>query len=182
VDMSAGDQPMNRRGAVQGCVAAGVGQGCLEAAVYDKGGQLVSCSFMDTTIARGRQPAEHFVGPRSRVMPHHPVGVKGLRRGVGAIGSPPALINRRFVDALRRYEAFPASRHAGRPRQLWSYPVRPIEDGCRLTRDPGSRVRVLGNATLRQLDQRQGLGTRNDVRVSPIRAGQTSPICEAAWQ
>ncbi|HEX4261959.1 MAG TPA: xanthine dehydrogenase family protein molybdopterin-binding subunit [Acetobacteraceae bacterium] len=109
--------PMIVEGQVQGGVAQGIGQALLEHAVYDDQGQLVSGSFMDYTMPRFDTVPNITVGTEVTLCTHNPLGVKGCGE-VGAIGSPPAVINA-VVDALRDYNVrhieMPAT-----PQKIWS--------------------------------------------------------------
>ena len=93
--------PMIVEGQVQGGVAQGIGQALLESAVYDAGGQLLSGSFMDYTMPRADNLPNITVGTENTLCTHNPLGAKGCGE-VGAIGSPPAVINA-VVDALKEY-------------------------------------------------------------------------------
>jgi carbon-monoxide dehydrogenase large subunit len=94
--------PMIVEGQVQGGVAQGIGQALLENAVYDAGAQLVTGSFMDYQMPRANDMAEVMhVTTENTMCTHNPLGSKGVGE-VGAIGSPPAVINA-VVDALRDY-------------------------------------------------------------------------------
>jgi carbon-monoxide dehydrogenase large subunit len=57
--------------------------------------------MMDYTMPRADNIPNIFVGTESTVCTHNPLGAKGVGE-VGAIGSPPAVINA-VVDALRDY-------------------------------------------------------------------------------
>jgi aerobic carbon-monoxide dehydrogenase large subunit len=109
--------PMIVEGQVQGGVAQGIGQALLENAVYDKGGQLLSGSMMDYTMPRADNLPNIKVATEVTLCTHNPLGVKGCGE-VGAIGSPPAIINA-VIDALKDYDVrhldMPAS-----PQKLWS--------------------------------------------------------------
>ena len=109
--------PMIVEGQVQGGIAQGVGQALLECALYDDQAQLVSGSFMDYTMPRADNLPNILVGTESTLCTHNPLGVKGCGE-VGAIGSPPAVINA-VVDALSAYKVrhidMPAS-----PQKIWS--------------------------------------------------------------
>jgi carbon-monoxide dehydrogenase large subunit len=104
-------------GQVQGGVAQGIGQALLEHAVYDESGQLLSGSMMDYTMPRADDLPNITVGNETTLCTHNPLGVKGCGE-VGAIGSPPAVINA-LVDALKGYGVrhieMPAT-----PQKLWS--------------------------------------------------------------
>ncbi|WP_203074894.1 xanthine dehydrogenase family protein molybdopterin-binding subunit [Falsiroseomonas ponticola] len=93
--------PMIVEGQVQGGVAQGIGQALLEAAVYDAEGQLISGSMMDYTMPRADDLAPVSVATHTTLCTHNPLGVKGCGE-VGAIGSPPAVMNA-VVDALRDF-------------------------------------------------------------------------------
>ncbi len=109
--------PMIVEGQVQGGVAQGIGQALLERAVYDEAGQLLSGSYMDYTMPRADNVPNITVGTEITLCTHNPLGVKGCGE-VGAIGSPPAVINA-VVDALKDYGVrhldMPAT-----PQKLWS--------------------------------------------------------------
>jgi carbon-monoxide dehydrogenase large subunit len=109
--------PMIVEGQVQGGVAQGIGQALLENAVYDEQGQLVTGSFMDYTMPRAHDFPNITVGTEVTLCTHNPLGSKGVGE-VGAIGSPPSVINA-VVDALRDYGVrhvdMPAS-----PQKIWS--------------------------------------------------------------
>ena len=94
--------PMIVEGQVQGGVAQGIGQALLEQVVYDESGQLVTGSYMDYTMPRADNVPNISVGTEVTLCTHNPLGVKGCGE-VGAIGSPPAVINA-VVDALRDYD------------------------------------------------------------------------------
>jgi carbon-monoxide dehydrogenase large subunit len=93
--------PMIVEGQVQGGVAQGIGQALLEAAIYDGNGQLISGSMMDYTMPRADDLAPVSVATHTTLCTHNPLGVKGCGE-VGAIGSPPAVMNA-VIDALRDY-------------------------------------------------------------------------------
>ncbi|MBU6497995.1 MAG: xanthine dehydrogenase family protein molybdopterin-binding subunit [Rhodospirillales bacterium] len=109
--------PMIVEGQVQGGVAQGIGQALLENAAYDAEGQLLSGSFMDYTMPRADDLPNITVGTESTLCTHNPLGAKGCGE-VGAIGSPPAVINA-VIDALKdfgvRHLDMPAS-----PQKLWA--------------------------------------------------------------
>jgi aerobic carbon-monoxide dehydrogenase large subunit len=109
--------PMIVHGQVHGGVVQGIGQALLEHAVYDAGGQLLSGSYMDYTMPRADNVPSIHVGTESTLCTHNPLGVKGVGE-VGAIGSPPAVINA-VVDALKDYGV----RHMNMPataEKIWS--------------------------------------------------------------
>jgi aerobic carbon-monoxide dehydrogenase large subunit len=109
--------PMIVEGQVQGGVAQGIGQALMEGCSYDAGGQLLSGSFMDYTMPRANDIPNMSVATENTMCTHNPLGSKGCGE-VGAIGSPPAVINA-VVDALREYGV----RHLDMPAtgaKLWS--------------------------------------------------------------
>ncbi|HEX3996283.1 MAG TPA: xanthine dehydrogenase family protein molybdopterin-binding subunit [Acetobacteraceae bacterium] len=109
--------PMIVEGQVQGGIAQGVGQALLEAAVYDASGQLMSGSMMDYTMPRADNLPNIQVATENTMCTHNPLGSKGCGE-VGAIGSPPAVINA-IVDALKDYGV----RHMNMPAtsgKIWS--------------------------------------------------------------
>ncbi len=109
--------PMIVEGQIQGGVAQGIGQALLENAVYDAEAQLVSGSFMDYQMPRALDIPNISVGTETTLCTHNPLGVKGCGE-VGAIGSPPAVINA-VVDALSEYGV----RHVDMPassQKIWS--------------------------------------------------------------
>ncbi|MCS6892838.1 MAG: xanthine dehydrogenase family protein molybdopterin-binding subunit [Rhodovarius sp.] len=109
--------PMIVAGQVQGGVAQGVGQALLEVCRYSADGQLLSGSLMDYCLPRADDLAPVSVATHTTLCTHNPLGVKGCGE-VGAIGSPPAVINA-VVDALRDYGVrhidMPAT-----PARIWS--------------------------------------------------------------
>jgi aerobic carbon-monoxide dehydrogenase large subunit len=109
--------PMIVEGQVQGGVAQGIGQALLENAVYDADGQLLSGSMMDYTMPRADNLPNIKVGTEVTLCTHNPLGVKGCGE-VGAIGSPPAIINA-IVDALKDYGVRHIDMPATAPK-LWS--------------------------------------------------------------
>ncbi|MGH6959085.1 MAG: xanthine dehydrogenase family protein molybdopterin-binding subunit, partial [Dongiaceae bacterium] len=91
--------PMIVEGQIQGGLAQGIGQALLENCVYDnKTGQILSGSFMDYTMPRAHDLPSFKVGTHNTMCTHNPLGSKGCGE-VGAIGSPPAVINA-VLDAL----------------------------------------------------------------------------------
>ncbi len=109
--------PMIVEGQVHGGLAQGIGQALLENAVYDKDAQLVSGSFMDYQMPRAHDFPQLYVATENTLCTHNPLGSKGVGE-VGAIGSPPSVINA-VVDALREYGVrhldMPAS-----PQKIWT--------------------------------------------------------------
>ena len=90
--------PMIVEGQVQGGVAQGIGQALLEGCVYDDTGQLLTGSLNDYCMPRADDLPNISVGTHTTLCAHNTLGVKGCGE-VGAIGSPPAVINA-IVDAL----------------------------------------------------------------------------------
>ena len=90
--------PMIVEGQVHGGVAQGIGQALLEGCVYDASGQLLTGSYMDYTMPRADNLPNLNVGTQSVMGASNPLEVKGVGE-VGAIGSPPAVINA-VLDAL----------------------------------------------------------------------------------
>ncbi|HTC12237.1 MAG TPA: xanthine dehydrogenase family protein molybdopterin-binding subunit [Acetobacteraceae bacterium] len=109
--------PMIVEGQVQGGVAQGIGQALLENAVYDSSGQLLSGSMMDYTMPRADNLPNITVGTESTMCTHNPLGAKGCGE-VGAIGSPPAIINA-LIDALKDYRVRHINMPASAPK-IWS--------------------------------------------------------------
>src|SRR5271165_4878746 len=109
--------PMIVEGQVQGGVAQGIGQALLENAVYDSGGQLLSGSMMDYTMPRADNLPNIAVGTETTLCTHNPLGAKGCGE-VGAIGSPPAIINA-VIDALKEYGVRHINMPASAPK-IWS--------------------------------------------------------------
>ncbi len=109
--------PMIVEGQVQGGVAQGIGQALYETAVYDADAQLLTGSMMDYVVPHADQVPNITVGNEVTLCTHNPLGAKGVGE-VGAIGSPPAVVNA-VVDALREYGVrhidMPAS-----PQKIWS--------------------------------------------------------------
>ena len=109
--------PMIVEGQIQGGVAQGIGQALLETAIYDKAGQLLSGSMMDYTMPRADNLPNFNVSTENTMCTHNPLGSKGCGE-VGAIGSPPAIMNA-VIDALKDFGV----RHIDMPAtgpKLWS--------------------------------------------------------------
>ncbi len=110
--------PMIVEGQIHGGVAQGIGQALLESCVYEAGsGQLVTGSYMDYCMPRADNISRSIgVQTVATHCTHNELGVKGCGE-VGAIGSPPALINA-LVDALSplgvRHVEMPAT-----PKRVW---------------------------------------------------------------
>ncbi|MDX2102633.1 MAG: xanthine dehydrogenase family protein molybdopterin-binding subunit [Alphaproteobacteria bacterium] len=93
--------PMIVEGQIHGGVAQGIGQALLEQCVYDDSGQLLTGSMMDYCMPRADDLPSFHVENHTTLCTHNPLGVKGCGE-VGAIGSPPAVMNA-VVDALKGY-------------------------------------------------------------------------------
>jgi len=91
--------PMIVEGQIHGGLAQGIGQALLERCAYDGGGQLVSGSFMDYTVARA-DDLPPFVTECDESQPctHNPLGAKGCGEA-GSIGAPAAVVSA-VLDAL----------------------------------------------------------------------------------
>ena len=70
----------------------------LEGCVYDDDGQLLTGSYMDYTMPRADDLPNFDVATQSVMGASNPLEVKGVGE-VGAIGSPPAVVNA-ILDAL----------------------------------------------------------------------------------
>lgn len=91
--------PQIVEGQIHGGVAQGIGEALFEEVVYDRGGNLVTSTFVDLTIPTAVE-LPHFVTDRtSTPSPATPLGAKGVGEA-GAIGSTPAVVNA-VHDALR---------------------------------------------------------------------------------
>ncbi|MBT5415332.1 MAG: molybdopterin-dependent oxidoreductase, partial [Rhodospirillaceae bacterium] len=90
--------PMIVEGQVQGGIAQGIGQALYEACVYDSDGQLVTGSYNDYNMPKADLIPNMRVQTHNTLCTHNPLGVKGVGE-VGAIGSPPAVMNA-VLDAL----------------------------------------------------------------------------------
>ena len=111
--------PMIVEGQVHGGIAQGVGQALLEGAVYDKGGQLVTASFMDYTMPRAADLPSYKVAMTNTPCPSNPLGVKGCGEA-GAIAAPAAVMNA-ITDALGHEEIdMPAN-----PQAVWRAAQKP---------------------------------------------------------
>jgi carbon-monoxide dehydrogenase large subunit len=108
--------PMIVAGQVHGGVAQGIGQALLEEAIYDPEGQLLTGSYMDYCMPRADNLPSIQVAHETTLCTHNSLGVKGCGE-VGAIGSPPAVINA-VLDALTDFGvediAMPAT-----PARVW---------------------------------------------------------------
>jgi carbon-monoxide dehydrogenase large subunit len=90
--------PMIVEGQVQGGIAQGIGQALYESCVYDSDGQLVTGSYNDYNMPKADLIPNMRVQTHNTLCTHNPLGVKGVGE-VGAIGSPPAVMNA-VLDAL----------------------------------------------------------------------------------
>lgn len=90
--------PMIVAGQVHGGVAQGIGQALYEGCRYDETGQLLTGSLMDYAMPRADRIPAMEVATEITLCAHNSMGVKGCGE-VGAIGSPPAVINA-VIDAL----------------------------------------------------------------------------------
>ncbi|HMJ41847.1 MAG TPA: xanthine dehydrogenase family protein molybdopterin-binding subunit [Pseudolabrys sp.] len=103
--------PMIVEGQVHGGIAQGVGQAMMEAALYDKEGQLVTGSMMDYTMPRAHDLPSFHVGLTETKSPSNPLGIKGCGEA-GAIAAPAAVINA-ITDAIGSEDlAMPATANA----------------------------------------------------------------------
>jgi carbon-monoxide dehydrogenase large subunit len=109
--------PMIVEGQIHGGLAQGIGQALLENAAYDDNGQLLSGSYMDYTMPRADDLVNFNVGNEVTLCTHNSLGVKGCGE-VGAIGSPPAVINA-VVDALSELGVDDISMPAT-PEKIWN--------------------------------------------------------------
>ena len=103
-------------GQVQGGIAQGVGQILLERTVYDDDGQLITGTLMDYAVPRASHMVNIDFSTRNVPCRTTPLGVKGCGE-VGAIGSPPAVINA-IVDALSSLGVTDVSMPAT-PEKVW---------------------------------------------------------------
>jgi carbon-monoxide dehydrogenase large subunit len=108
--------PQIVEGQVQGGLTQGAGQVFAELAVYDRGGQLLTGSFMDYAMPRaglvsGIKLLEHPVPTKL-----NPLGAKGVGEA-GVTGSMPALMNA-VVDALRQ-AGVPSFEMPATPARVW---------------------------------------------------------------
>ena len=108
--------PMIVEGQIHGGLAQGIGQALLETCVYDEDGQLVTGSYMDYTMPRADDLPAFEAATTETLCTHNSLGVKGCGE-VGAIGSPPAVINA-VLDALRERGVRDISMPAT-PQKVW---------------------------------------------------------------
>jgi len=109
--------PMIVDGQVHGGVAQGIGQALLEGCVYDENGQLITGSYMDYTMPRADDLPFFQTDTNNVPAPDNPLGVKGCGE-VGAIGSPPAVINA-VLDAVRSVNPNASIEMPATPRKVW---------------------------------------------------------------
>jgi carbon-monoxide dehydrogenase large subunit len=93
--------PLLVEGQIHGGVTQGLGQALLEAAVYDKDGQLITGSFMDYAMPRAKSTPSFTVENHPVPTKLNPVGAKGCGEA-GCSGGLPTVMNA-VVDALAEY-------------------------------------------------------------------------------
>ncbi|MBP5855391.1 xanthine dehydrogenase family protein molybdopterin-binding subunit [Marivibrio halodurans] len=122
VNMTAADDvgrvinPMIVEGQIHGGLAQGIGQALLEQCIYDEDGQLVTGSYMDYCMPRADNLPDFKAATTETLCAHNSLGVKGCGE-VGAIGSPPSVINA-VIDALRERGVTDISMPAT-PQKVW---------------------------------------------------------------
>lgn len=109
--------PMIVEGQIHGGLAQGIGQALMETCEYDDAGQLISGSFMDYCMPRADDLPNFQAGTETTLCAHNSLGVKGCGE-VGAIGSPPAVINA-VLDALSAVGVQDISMPAT-PQKVWA--------------------------------------------------------------
>jgi carbon-monoxide dehydrogenase large subunit len=104
-------------GQLHGGIVQGLGQVFAEQVVYDRGGQLLTGSFMDYAMPRAEMLQRVELHDHSVPSPSNPLGVKGAGEA-GTTGALPAVANA-VIDALRplgiHHLDFPFS-----PDRVWS--------------------------------------------------------------
>jgi len=105
--------PIIVHGQVHGGVVQGIGQALLEHGVYDEAGQLVTGSLMDYAMPRADDVPDIDGDLTVTPCPANPLGVKGCGE-LGAIGSPPAVINAICNATGARHIDMPAT-----PEKVW---------------------------------------------------------------
>lgn len=90
--------PMIVDGQLQGGVAHGIGNGLLEEAVYDAGGEFLNASFMDYLLPIATDVPFLEITHENHPSPLNPLGVKGVGEG-GTTSAPAAVVNA-VADAL----------------------------------------------------------------------------------
>jgi carbon-monoxide dehydrogenase large subunit len=105
--------PMIVEGQVHGGLVQGIGQALLESAVYDKGGQLLTGSYMDYCMPRADDVISfEVVTAAGTACTSNSMGVKGCGEA-GAIGAPAAVINA-ITNAIGTRVEMPAT-----PEKIW---------------------------------------------------------------
>ena len=117
------DQPDDRRGAVHGGLADGVGMALMELIAFDSTGNHLGASFMDYLLPTALECPMWELGETVTPSPHHPVGAKGVGESA-TVGSPAAVVNA-VLDAIGvRHADMPLT-----PAQVWragqGRPLRP---------------------------------------------------------
>jgi carbon-monoxide dehydrogenase large subunit len=84
--------PMLVKGQIHGGVVQGLGQGLMEALVYDGGGQLVTGSLMDYALPRADDVPFFEVDSHEVPTAVNPLGAKGVGEA-GTVGALPAVMN-----------------------------------------------------------------------------------------
>lgn len=106
--------PLLLDGQLVGGIAQGLGAALLERVVYDRGGQLLTGSFMDYAMPRARDIPPMAIALANTATANNPLGVKGAGEA-GTVGATPAAISA-VLDALAPLGvediAMPASPHA----------------------------------------------------------------------
>ena len=97
-DVGVAFHPVIVHGQVHGGVAQGLGQVLMENVVYDRGGQLLSGSFMDYAMPHATDVPSLAVSLHEVPARSNPIGVKGAGES-GVTGSIPAIANA-VSDAL----------------------------------------------------------------------------------
>ncbi|HTO13098.1 MAG TPA: xanthine dehydrogenase family protein molybdopterin-binding subunit [Candidatus Binatia bacterium] len=84
--------PMLVKGQIHGGIAQGVGQALFEALTYDRGGQLLTGSFMDYAMPRADDLPQFAVDSFEVPTQVNPLGAKGVGEA-GTVGALAALLN-----------------------------------------------------------------------------------------
>ena len=84
--------PMLVKGQIHGGIAQGVGQALFEALTYDRGGQLLTGSFMDYAMPRADDLPDFDVDSFEVPTQVNPLGAKGVGEA-GTVGALAALLN-----------------------------------------------------------------------------------------
>jgi carbon-monoxide dehydrogenase large subunit len=109
--------PMIVLGQLHGGVAQGLGQGLFEQCVYDRGGQLLTGSFMDYAMPRAADFPEPQAVFHEVPSTQNPLGVKGCGEA-GVTGAIPAIVNA-VADALTRAGATAMIQMPFTPEKVW---------------------------------------------------------------